>query len=188
MSGKYLGLKSANDLAGAAVRIVRPVQNGYGSLPAGSTGIISNAVGFVRDGNLHFLADKCSCCGVQLRISGLKYSDFELIVKQDAANVEANAVEKLAAALKERNLQPNFVSAMKEIDPMGWDAGAYAELPSGRDDHDDSIRFAQDVQSGNVYVSFNDKCHDFGVVNMNDISLPDLVSALSAIVPEHVVN
>lgn len=79
MATKYLGMKTANDLAGAVVRLARPVKNGLGQMPAGATGIIDNAAGYVKDGKLRFLADKCSCCGLQFSVSGLSYSDFELV-------------------------------------------------------------------------------------------------------------
>lgn len=83
MTTKYLGMKTANELAGAAVRLTRPVKNGLGQMPAGATGVIDNAAGFVKDGKLRFLADKCSCCGLQLSISGMSYSDFELIAPKN---------------------------------------------------------------------------------------------------------
>lgn len=79
MSGKYLGKKKANELAGAAVRLTRDVKNGLGVMPAGSAGIIDNAPGYVQDNKLRFLSNKCDCCGFQWHVSGLSYSDFELI-------------------------------------------------------------------------------------------------------------
>lgn len=79
MRGKYLGKKTANELSGAAVRLKRDIQNGNGKMPAGTEGIIENTHGFVKDGKLRFLAKKCECCHFQWGVSGLSYSDLELV-------------------------------------------------------------------------------------------------------------
>lgn len=187
MVTKYLGLKNANELSGAIVRTVRPLENAYGSLPAGSKGIISNAVGHVRNGNLRFVSDKCSCCGVQLKISGLSYSDFALVDKIEDSAKELLAVKALTEAFSLCGINEErvkFISPIKEIESMGFDVGAFSELCSSSDDFD-SVRFAQDAQTGNVYVSFNGDCHDFGVVDIGSISSEALAVALSLIAVEN---
>ncbi|EKP0311655.1 hypothetical protein ACTG16_23095 [Aeromonas sp. 23P] len=82
MTKKYLGKKNAQELAGAAVTLKRPISNGLGQMPAGTKGIIDNAKGFVKDGNINFLADECSCCGFKWHVSGLHYADLELVAEQ----------------------------------------------------------------------------------------------------------
>lgn len=74
---KYCGLKKANDLIGRRVKTTRPMSNGLGAMPAGTTGFISS--GAIRNGKIGFKADKCSCCGFEWHVGGLSYDDFELI-------------------------------------------------------------------------------------------------------------
>lgn len=75
---KYLGLSSAKEVSGKRVRLLRDAQNGYGKIPAGTVGVIETGYN-IRDGRLHFMADKCDCCNIQMRIGGMSYNDFELI-------------------------------------------------------------------------------------------------------------
>ncbi|MCX4116343.1 hypothetical protein [Aeromonas hydrophila] len=81
MTQKYLGKKSAQELAGAAVILKRPVSNGLGQMPAGTKGVIDNPAGYVKDGKISFLADGCSCCGFKWHVSGLRYADLELVTE-----------------------------------------------------------------------------------------------------------
>lgn len=83
MTQKYLGKKSAQELAGAAVTLKRPVSNGLGQMPAGTKGIIDNPKGYVKEGKIIFLADGCSCCGFKWRVYGLGYADLELVTEQN---------------------------------------------------------------------------------------------------------
>lgn len=78
---KYLRLKKASELAGKRVRTLRELSNGLGTIPAGTIGTITNGR-HVRDGKLNFEADKCECCGFAFRVSGLSYTDLELIDAQ----------------------------------------------------------------------------------------------------------
>ena len=72
---KYGGMKKASSWAGRRVQLTREVQNGLGCVPKGTTGILGD---FIKNGNIDFMADCCSWCGFQFKVSGLHYKDFEL--------------------------------------------------------------------------------------------------------------
>ena len=78
---KYLGLKNAQELSGKRVILKRPIKNGLGEMPEGTVGIVNNVRGYVKDGKIEFLADKCSCCGFQWFVGGLRYTDLELLIE-----------------------------------------------------------------------------------------------------------
>lgn len=74
MTHKYGGMKRASDWDGARVTLTREVRNGMGIVPTGTAGRLGN---WTRNGNVHFEADPCSCCGAVFRVSGLHYEDFK---------------------------------------------------------------------------------------------------------------
>jgi hypothetical protein len=47
--------------------------NGYMLIPAGTQGVIRHGSRWTK---LMFQADKCECCGVQIRINGCDKKDF----------------------------------------------------------------------------------------------------------------
>jgi hypothetical protein len=51
----------------------RELGNGYMLIPSGTRGVIRHGS---RWTNLTFQADKCECCGVQMRMHGCEKKDF----------------------------------------------------------------------------------------------------------------
>ena len=76
MAKLYGDLKSAKQWAGRRVITTREISNGLGSIPAGTLGTIASGY-HIREGNLHFKADKCPGCGLALICSRLHYADFK---------------------------------------------------------------------------------------------------------------
>jgi hypothetical protein len=107
---KLLGLKSAHDLAGARVRLTREARNGFHILPCGSVGFIPKNRQ-VRNGYIELIADRCSSCGSQVCIRGLRYENLELV---DQGN-QAGPDMKVGATDRET------------IDLNGWAVGDILE-------------------------------------------------------------
>lgn len=92
---KLLGLKRAHDLAGARVRLTREAKNGGHILPCGLVGFIPKNRQ-VRNGYIEFIADRCSSCGTQACIRGLRYEDLELVGQdnQNSSGMKVGATDR----------------------------------------------------------------------------------------------
>jgi hypothetical protein len=66
--------KLLRDVQNFRVETRRELGNGYMLIPAGTVGVIRSQGS--RWNNLLFQADKCECCGVQMRITGCQKKDF----------------------------------------------------------------------------------------------------------------
>lgn len=74
---KYLGMPRASDVRnGIRVRSTRAMGNQFARIPSNTGGIIEGDTN--KDGYITVLFDPCACCGVQVRISHLKWDDLEL--------------------------------------------------------------------------------------------------------------
>lgn len=74
--------KLFRDTKGMRVRTTRALQNGFMTIPAGAEGVITG--GHKWDA-MHFQADPCKCCGVQMRISGCAKYAFEPVAPSPGA-------------------------------------------------------------------------------------------------------
>jgi hypothetical protein len=63
------------DLPGLRVRVIRPVTNGFMTIPTGANGTIKRATAWNR---IEFRAEPCLHCGVIMHISGLSKGDLEV--------------------------------------------------------------------------------------------------------------
>jgi hypothetical protein len=65
--------KLLRDIKDLPVETRRELGNGYMLIPAGTPGVIRHGS---RWNKLMFQADKCECCGVQMRMHGCAKKDF----------------------------------------------------------------------------------------------------------------
>lgn len=73
---KYNGKKRAKDWLGCRFRTKREFKNGWATMPAGSTGVVSSA-GSPK--GLHIKFDSCGHCGIQVQMSYVSYHDIDEI-------------------------------------------------------------------------------------------------------------
>jgi len=63
------------DWIGVRVKAVKPVSNGYGTVKAGTYGVVTST----HQGKFYVTFDLCSHCGFQLRVSGVSEGSLELV-------------------------------------------------------------------------------------------------------------
>lgn len=63
------------DVKDLPVRTVCDIGNGYMIIPAGTEGVITYGSTWNK---LHFVADKCECCGVQMKVRAAMKRCFTL--------------------------------------------------------------------------------------------------------------
>lgn len=75
------GPKLNRDWIGLRVRLRVEAGNYYGRLAIGTTGVIDAYSPAPR--RITFLADKCECCGIRLRVSRLYRHYFEILTPEE---------------------------------------------------------------------------------------------------------
>lgn len=93
---------------------------------------------------------------------------------------EQDMLTMLHQALVVLKIKPSLICTLSELIHVD-DYGAYAEVENTASEHDDCYHFAQDKATGNIYLSINNNCHDFGVVDYKSILAKQIVDGFKSL-------
>lgn len=96
--------KLKRDYKGRIVRATRDLTNGWGTIPAGSVGTISNQS--PKGSSIDF--PPCECCGLRAHISRVDVSGIEFVEQQSKATPDTEMNEEVLAAENRLSTQLNY--------------------------------------------------------------------------------